>query len=126
MEASSDMKPGIRPILVVEDDPSTREGMLALLQNAGYKVSSAKNGQEALDLLEGGLRPAIMLVDLMLPEVSGWDFLKYVHGDPVLKLIPTIVVTAAPDERTSVIADHVFVKPVDIPRLMASIRSFAR
>ena len=119
------MQPRSGAILVVEDDPSTREGMLALLQNAGYKVSSAKNGQEALDLLEGGLRPAIMLVDLMLPEVSGWDFLKYVHGDPELKLIPTIVVTAAPDERTSVIADHVFVKPVDIPRLMASIRSFA-
>lgn len=113
-------------ILVVEDDASTREGMLALLQNEGYKVSSAKNGQEALDLLEGGLRPAIMLIDLMLPEVSGWDLLRYVHADPVLKFIPTIVVTAAPDERTSVVADHVFVKPVDIARLLTSIRSFAR
>jgi CheY-like chemotaxis protein len=113
-------------ILVVEDDASTREGMLALLENDGYKVSSAKNGQEAIDLLEGGLRPAIMLIDLMLPKVSGWDLLRYVHADLVLKFIPIIVVTAAPDEQTSLVADHVFVKPVDITRLLALIRTLAR
>ena len=114
-----------RPILVVEDDASAREGVLALLRNDGFSVEAAKTGQEALDALEGGLQPALMVIDLMLPEVTGWELLKYVHDDPELRFVPTIVVTAAADERTSVIADHVLTKPVDVSRLLTLVRTLA-
>jgi CheY-like chemotaxis protein len=114
-----------RPILIVEDDSHTRTGLVTLLQNDGFSVVAVTNGQEALDALESGLRPALMLIDLMLPEVSGWDLLKYLHEDFELRLIPTIVVTAAPDERTPLIADHVLPKPVDVGRLLTLVRKLA-
>jgi CheY-like chemotaxis protein len=114
-----------RPILIVEDDSHTRMGLVTLLQNDGFSVVAVTNGQEALDALESGLRPALMLIDLMLPEVSGWDLLKYLHEDFELRLIPTIVVTAAADERTPLITDYVLAKPVDVGRLLTLVRKLA-
>jgi CheY-like chemotaxis protein len=100
-------------------------GLVTLLQNDGFSVVAVTNGQEALDALESGLRPALMLIDLMLPEVSGWDLLKYLHEDFELRLIPTIVVTAAADERTPLITDYVLAKPVDVGRLLTLVRKLA-
>lgn len=112
---------GMRSILVVEDDVAIREGLSALLAGQGFRVVTAKDGQEALDLLHGGLRPNLFLIDLMLPKVTGWNLLKYTREDPDLRSIPTIIVTAQ-SELTNVIADEVFIKPVDVARLLDSVR----
>ena len=111
----------MRSILVVEDDVAIREGLSALLAGQGFRVVTAKDGQEALDLLHGGLRPNLFLIDLMLPKVTGWNLLKYTREDPDLRSIPTIIVTAQ-SELTNVIADEVFIKPVDVARLLDSVR----
>jgi CheY-like chemotaxis protein len=109
-------------ILVVEDDANAREGLSMVLETEGFGVCCAENGQEALDLLQGGVRPSLMLVDLMLPLVSGWKLLKYVHEDPELRVVPAIVMTATANKEVHVIADEVFIKPINIGRLLDTVR----
>jgi CheY-like chemotaxis protein len=100
----------------VEDDPSTRAGLLELLSNQGYRTGAARNGAEAMDLLSGGLRPA-------LPKVNGWEFLNYLRRDGELRGIPVIVVTALSQQEAHVIgADTVLQKPVNLSVLLAEVK----
>lgn len=108
-------------ILVVDDDHSGREVLSALLATQGFRVRIAKDGQEALDLLQSGVRPDLFIIDLRLPKVSGPELLKYTHEDPELRCIPAIVVTGLPGP-IDVFADEVFIKPVDVVRLLDSVK----
>ena len=103
--------PATDRILIVEDDPDIRILLFDLLTYAGYAVVTAANGQQAVDLLENGERPRLMLVDLMLPKVSGTDFLQYMQEDPAFRQIPKIVITAMPRDQVRVVADVVLSKP---------------
>ena len=76
-------------ILIVEDHTDTREGMCQMLQSAGFIVETASNGREALALLFRGLRPCVIVMDLMMPVMNGWQFAaafhaKYGHGAPIV------------------------------------------
>ena len=108
--------------LVVEDHHDTLNAVVAMLDRLGLAVVTATNGEEAKRQLDGGLRPQVMLIDLMLPKVSGWDLLQYVREQPELRQIPTVVMTAFPRENLRVAADVVFHKPVDYDRLMDAVR----
>ena len=109
-------------IFVVEDDPDARAALVVLITDAGYAVSTAGDGQQALDLLMHGYRPKLMIVDLMLPNVSGSEFLHYIQTDAELRLIPRIVVTAMPEGTVRVVADVILYKPCDFDRLLETIR----
>ena len=98
--------------------------MASLLERRGFAVTAATNGQEALDLLESGLRPQLMLIDLMLPKVSGWDLLDYLRQDEFLRTVPTIIVTGVPSEQVKVIADAVLRKPLDFEHLVRTVDTF--
>jgi CheY-like chemotaxis protein len=87
------------PILVVEDDASMRGFLSTLLTDAGFSVLVAETGQRAIDLLEHGSRPWLMIVDLMLPRVSGADVLRYAHEDSDLRHVPKVVITVATGNR---------------------------
>lgn len=113
-------------ILVVEDHADTRVSLYQLLTREGFSVLTADNGQQALDLLERGIRPALVLIDLMLPEVSGFDLIAHLRSDPDLRLIPTVVITALPKDQVRVIADVVLHKPLDFEPLVATVRSLTR
>ena len=63
-----------KPILIVDDDKDVRIALAELLEGEGYTVAGAHNGQEALQLMRGGLHPAVILLDLMMPVMDGWDF----------------------------------------------------
>jgi CheY-like chemotaxis protein len=116
--------PNRERILVVEDDADTRSAMFTILNTAGYSVLTADNGQQAIDLLDRGIRPRVILIDLLLPKVSGHDLITYLRTDAALKLIPTVVVTGIPkNELRGVIADAVFEKPVDFVALLETIRA---
>ena len=107
----------------MEDDPSTRAGLLELLSNQGYRTGAARNGAEAMDLLSDGFRPAVILLDLTLPKVSGWEFLNYLRRDGELRAIPVIVVTALSQQEAHVIgADTVLQKPVNLSVLLAEVK----
>jgi len=81
------------PVLLVEDDTETRDVMARTLEKAGWTVSEAGNGQEALDIMSG-LQPRLILLDLMMPVMDGFDFLTAMRAQPEWQHIPVIVVTA--------------------------------
>src|SRR5947209_5378298 len=84
---SSDCKerPGMHQILLVEDDDLLREGLRQVLEEDGCRVQTAAEGAEALDLLRTtGTSPCVILLDLMMPGMNGWDFLRLLGGHPVL------------------------------------------
>ncbi|MEW6270756.1 MAG: response regulator [Thermodesulfobacteriota bacterium] len=81
-------------ILLVEDEEAVREVIAAVLDTEGYRVRTASNGREALDVLRGGLRPCMIILDLMMPVMDGWQFRAEQLRDPELLKIPTIVYSA--------------------------------
>lgn len=89
-------------ILVIEDDHAIRENVSELLMLEGYSVATACNGRDALDRLRQGLRPAIIMLDLTMPVMDGWDFRQAQLRDEALRAIPTLVVTAAGFSRETI------------------------
>ena len=81
------------PVLLVEDDTDTREMMARTLEKFGWTVTQAANGREALDVLEHDV-PRLILLDLMMPVMDGFDFLMEMRARPEWETIPVIVVTA--------------------------------
>jgi CheY-like chemotaxis protein len=80
-------------ILIVEDHEFAREALAALLTTTGYDVVEAENGREALAVMAKGPRPDVILLDLMMPVMDGWEFMRRQRRDWRLCTIPTIVVT---------------------------------
>jgi len=89
-------------ILLVDDEASVREVSEALLQAEGYRVVCAVDGRDALAILRAGLRPCIIILDLMMPVMDGWDFRSEQLKDPELLKIPTIVYSAVGEIREAV------------------------
>src|SRR5262249_6405268 len=84
-----------RFVLLVDDDPDLLDVTSFVLENEGIVVETARNGQEALALLRAGRLPRLVLLDLMMPVMNGWEFLAEVAKDPELDAIPVVVLTAA-------------------------------
>lgn len=112
-------------ILVVEDDEDAREAMVALLQMKGYRVVPAGNGKEALDYLHKAPVPDLIILDLWMPVMDGWQFRSEQTKDPRLAEIPVIVVTALSD-RADVEANEIIIKPVDVNRLLTTVSHYCR
>jgi CheY-like chemotaxis protein len=87
-----------REVLVVEDDTDLRESLSQALRDHGFGVTPATNGQEALDLLHAGARPSVILLDLMMPGLNGWQLRAALRRDPGLARIPQVVISAYMDE----------------------------
>lgn len=115
-------------VLVVDDDPSIRKMIIAALKrdNPDYRFAEAPNGKDALDLMRAD-HPDVVVLDLMMPVVSGWDVLRERAGDTDLMQIPVIVVSANrdPELATAVNAGicAFLPKPFDIGALSALVRS---
>jgi CheY-like chemotaxis protein len=89
--------PPVKSVLIVEDNIDTRDSLAFLLRHEGYHVSTAANGQEALDRLRAGPRPGVILLDLLMPTMDGWEFSNRLAQDPALASIPVVVVSGAGD-----------------------------
>jgi CheY-like chemotaxis protein len=89
-------------VLVVDDDLAVLDGLSELLQNEGYRVVTAQDGREGLDHLRRGLRPCVIVLDLMMPVMDGWDFRHEQLKADELKDIPVVVITAAGFSEASV------------------------
>ena len=107
-------------ILVVDDDSDVVAFLFSILHEEGFSIVAASHGQQAMDLLEHGLRPHVILIDLILPRISGVDLLDHIRTDPVLRIIPRIVITGS-DSVSTVVADAIFRKPFDHDELIAVI-----
>jgi len=111
------------PVMVVEDDPDQREAVVLALESEGYAVVAAGSGVEALEALEAGSRPCMILLDLMMPEMDGVDFRRAQLASPALAEIPVVVVSAFGQLTRAKylrVADYL-PKPVDFDRLLAVI-----
>ena len=86
-----------RTVLVVDDDASIRDTIAELLSEEGYQVVVAAHGREALELIRGGVRPQLIVLDLMMPVMDGWQFLEVRAADPELSAVPVVVVSATPE-----------------------------
>jgi CheY-like chemotaxis protein/nitrogen-specific signal transduction histidine kinase len=84
---------GRAQVLVVDDDPKTRDMLRRTLQKAGWTVAEAANGCEAIETLERS-NPALILLDLMMPEMDGFEVLERLQGDETWRDVPVIIVTA--------------------------------
>ena len=121
--AGETCEPPDRPcILVVDDDADLVALLFDILKQEGFSIVAASHGQQALDILEHGLRPHVILIDLLLPRVSGVDVLHHIRTDPALRAIPRIVITGSDGNGNgAIVADAVFRKPFDHDELIAAI-----
>jgi putative two-component system response regulator len=110
-----------KTLLIVEDNSIEREGLAAVLRQAGYSVIAAANGKEALHLLNGGPNPSVVLLDMMMSEVDGWQLLKMLRSRPELLHLPVIIVTglgiANLEWAKSLGAVGLVTKPIDVGQL---------
>jgi len=113
------------PVLIVEDDDDLREMMAQLLSLEGFQAAAVANGREALDYLREEDAPGVILLDLMMPVMDGWEFRRRQQADPALAAVPVIVLSALDQSRAGdVAADAVLKKPLDFDRLLALVRSY--
>jgi CheY-like chemotaxis protein len=80
-------------VLIVDDDEAIRESMSEVLNDEGLSVRTAANGQEGLERARA-LRPKVIVLDMMMPVVNGWEFLGVLEQDPELKRIPVVQMSA--------------------------------
>ena len=105
-------------LLVVEDDADIRETLAEALEGEGYLVFTARHGREALDRLEFGLRPALILLDLMMPVMNGLEFLSELRTRPGFSRTPVVVVSANQGyEAEDLGAREVLRKPITLDTL---------
>ena len=110
------------PIVVVDDDTDVREALGEVLAEEGYATRLFESGREALDFLRGGGSPALILLDLMMPEMNGWQFREEQLKDERLRDIPVVVITASRWGGDSIRAREVLFKPVGLGDLVEAVQ----
>jgi CheY-like chemotaxis protein len=116
-------------ILVVDDDTELRRSLEEVLTEAGYDVSCATNGEEALRALADEREPNAILLDLAMPVMDGWTFRSLQRSDPRLAHIPTVIITASlsadPAQVERLAPDAFLAKPFSLERLIETLRRLA-
>jgi CheY-like chemotaxis protein len=117
------------PVLVAEDDHEIREALEALLSEVGYHVLTAADGKQALELLrrlDGSPDfPRVMLLDLMMPVMNGWEVLTELKRDASLSRLPVVVVSAFADQAPRDGVRAVLRKPVQVSQLLSALEGAA-
>lgn len=111
-------------VLVVEDDPNLREVFSEVLESEGYRVHVAADGAQALAVLENGATPCVVLLDLRMPTMTGWDLAGRLRSTDRWSEVPIVVVAAhylVADEARKIGADAWLQKPVSLDRLVAVV-----
>jgi CheY-like chemotaxis protein len=118
-------RPPAKSVLVVDDDWQTRYALKMALEAAGHAVREAVNGEEALVLLRRGPLPDVILLDMIMPVMNGWEFREQQVRDPRMAAVPVVVFSAAyesaPRAAESLGVARVLQKPVDCGEAVASI-----
>ncbi len=109
-------------VLVVDDDPDILDAICDILEGEGYRVARARHGVEALERVDEE-RPAIILLDLMMPVMDGLAFAQALRQRPALPRIPIVVISAdgSPQKAEAVGAEGFLAKPFDIDALLSQV-----
>jgi CheY-like chemotaxis protein len=111
-------------IFLVEDDFDVREALVETLRDRGYEVESAPDGEQAIQLLRAGARPGLILLDLMMPRMSGSEFRMAQLADPALSDLPVVLLSADGRMEEKAVALKVqgaIRKPIDLDELFSVI-----
>ena len=119
-------------VLIVEDDPQTREMLTTLLATEGFHAVAAEDGLEALHLLRtvrhrAPSEPCLVLLDLTMPRLGGPEFRRAQLGDPIVAGVPVAIISGAVDARDraqSLGAVATIVKPIEVDALLAIVRTY--
>ena len=115
------------PVLIVEDDEDLRDMMAQLLTIEGFQTATAANGREALEYLHHTSKPNLILLDLMMPVMDGWEFRRQQKADPAIAPVPVIVLSALDPSRAAGVDATAFLKkPLDFDRLLELVREHCR
>ncbi|MEZ4235439.1 MAG: response regulator [Myxococcota bacterium] len=114
------------PVLVVDDEADARGILAMLLEMEGLPVRTARDGLEALELMREGLRPCVVLLDLMMPRLDGWGLVRAMRDDQLTE-VPVVLLSGVADLEGSA-ADlgvaAALTKPVDVDRLLDMVRAY--
>ena len=113
-------------VLVVDDDDDIRLLVAELLRLTGYEVEMASSGVDALEQLAGGLRPDLVLLDVQMPELDGWDTLRGMRADDALRDLPVVLSTVKSGPVDTALGwtlgcDGYVVKPFAIDALVSEV-----
>ena len=114
-------------VLVVDDDMGIRGVLTQLLQDEGHRVASAANGQEALERLAAQRPPGVILLDLMMPVMNGWEVMNRRRDDERIASIPVIVISAdgqVREKANAIGAVGYLTKPIDLDRLLDTVERY--
>jgi len=110
----------LRPrVLIVEDDPAVRETLTEVLEDEGYCVYSAGDGAEALHVLSRIGKPSVILIDLMMPVMNGWELISALKRDERFADVPVAVVSAMADKRPAEV--RFIKKPINLVTLIETV-----
>ena len=117
-----------KKILMVEDEPDIREAVAASLESRGYTVVMAADGEEALHKVKSE-KPNLVLLDIVMPRVDGWQVLKAIRSDEATRELPVVMLTALREtssliESQSQKATDYLMKPFDIEKLLIFINRY--
>lgn len=107
-------------ILIVDDDADIRDSLQDFFEDAGYAVATAADGAEALDRLGNDQPPCVVILDLMMPLVSGNQVYATMQEDPRLSKVPVIISTSDPSRAPRGVP--IMKKPIDLGRLLSAVR----
>lgn len=113
-----------RSVLIVEDDYDLRITLEQALADAGWNVLTASNGARALDELRRGDKPCLVLLDLMMPVMSGWELRRIMLGDPALAEVPVAVLSGVIDSHSNLRplrAVEILEKPVGLDAVVSVV-----
>jgi CheY-like chemotaxis protein len=116
-------------VLIVEDDTDLRQALSQVLAEEGYQVGGAEHGRHALEQLRDGVRPCLILLDLTMPVMNGWQFREEQRHDPELASIPVVVISAGANLSEQVaplgIRDYIR-KPIQLGQLLATVQRYCQ
>ena len=120
------LSPSRCPVLVVDDDDAIREALSMILEDEGYVVETAENGYDALQYLQSGGRPCLIVLDLKMPVMTGQEFRAEQQRDAVLAEIPVAIISAhiVPGKKPEVEADAFLPKPIDYDDFLDTVASY--
>lgn len=122
--------PPRKSVLIVEDDPAIRDSLVELIQDDGYTVHTASNGQEALDYLNSEAElPGVILLDLMMPVMDGFQFVKAKESSPGLAAVPVALLSADAQLREKAARLGVqkwLKKPIELDAVMDVVEQYCK